>query len=102
MIPYTHWAYFETEEKAQACVKALGEYVTRIDPPIESDSQWLLRAGRDVEIGGLAQRHDEVEAIVVAHGGLYDFGESGYLVTEAGFQPMPDPVFDRSGDPRDD
>lgn len=79
MIPYTHWAYFADEASAQACAKDLGDYVTRLRY-VPDGQEWLLLAGRDVDVDGLIERHDEVQAIVERHGGLYDFGESTYDV----------------------
>jgi hypothetical protein len=89
MIPYTHWAYFADEESAKACAKDLGDYVTRLRP-VPDEQEWLLLAGRDVDVDGLIERHDEVQAIVERHGGLYDFGESTYDVGtgEAVVDPM--------------
>lgn len=75
-FPYTHRAYFPDEASAEMCAEDLPDYVTLIDPPLESDESmgWLLRAGRDVKNNGLLERHAEVEAIVVRHGGEYDGG----------------------------
>jgi hypothetical protein len=74
-IPYTHWAYFPDEASARRCANDLQDYVIRIRRSVEG-ADWLLLAGRDVEIGGMVERHQEVEAIVERHGGLYDGGES--------------------------
>ena len=80
VIPYTHWAYFPSEETARHCAGELADYVTRVDKPQpEDDGEWLLRAGRDVRIDALSDRHDEVAAIVERHGGTYDYGEVTYL-----------------------
>jgi hypothetical protein len=89
IIPYTHWAYFTDEASAKACTKDLGDYVTRLRP-VPDEQEWLLLAGRDVDVDGLIERHDEVQAIVERHGGLYDFGESTYDVGtgEAVVDPM--------------
>ena len=78
-IPYTHWAYFPDEASARRCAVDLADYVTRIDPPWEEVPHWLLRAGRDVEIEKMIERHGEVEVIVKRHGGDYDNGEMGRL-----------------------
>ena len=86
-IPYTHWAYFPDEASAQRCQKDLGDYVTRIRRT-KGEPEWLLLAGRDVEIEGMPDRHHEVEAIVSRHGGEYDGGEASYL---AGL-PVADPM----------
>jgi hypothetical protein len=77
MIPYTHWAYFPDETSAKACAAELGDYVVRIKY-VPDEQEWLLLAGRDVDVDGLIERHDEVQEIVERHGGLYDFGESTY------------------------
>lgn len=90
MIPYTHWAYFPDETGAQRCAKELADYVIRIRPPWEEVPEWLLLAGRDVEIDGLVERHNEVQAIVERHGGLYDFGESTH--DAASGQAVVDPM----------
>lgn len=89
MIPYTHWAYFRDETSAKACAAELGDYVTRIKY-VPDEQEWLLLAGRDVDVDGLIERHDEVQEIVERHGGLYDFGESTYDVGtgEAVADPM--------------
>ena len=89
VIPYTHWAYFPSEETARHCAGELADYVTRVDKPQpEDDGEWLLRAGRDVRIDALSDRHDEVAAIVERHGGTYDYGEVTYL----GGLPAADPA----------
>ncbi|MGW7001374.1 hypothetical protein ACWGCW_00755 [Streptomyces sp. NPDC054933] len=93
MIPYTHWAYFPHEVSARRCAEELADYVTRIREP-QGDSQWLLLAGRDVEIGRLVERHNEVAAIVTCHGGKYDGGECTY---DAGV-PVADPMLVESHD----
>jgi hypothetical protein len=94
MIPYTHWAYFPDQASAKACAVDLADYVTRIRPPWEEVPEWLLLAGRDVEIDQLPERHDEVEAIVERHGGSYDGGESTWLEGE----PVVDPLLTDHGD----
>ncbi|MFJ4473263.1 ribonuclease E inhibitor RraB [Streptomyces sp. NPDC089424] len=89
MIPYTHWAYFPDKASAQACAAELSDYVTQIRQAVpEAHLPWLLLAGRDVEIDHMVQRHDEVEAIVIRHGGDYDGGESSWLEG----QPVADPM----------
>jgi hypothetical protein len=76
MISYTHWAYFPDEASARRCAKQdLGDYVIRIRKCVEG-ADWLLLAGRDVEIDHMVERHNEVQAIVERHGGFYDGGES--------------------------
>ncbi|MEU1312550.1 hypothetical protein ABZ419_27175 [Streptomyces cinnamoneus] len=85
-IPYTHWAYFPDQASARGCADELLDYVIRIREA--EGSQWLLLAGRDVETAGLIERHAEVEAIVVRHGGDYDGGEATYLEG----QPVVDPM----------
>jgi hypothetical protein len=87
-IPYTHWAYFPDEASVRACAKELADYVTRVREPADDDSEWLLLAGRDVEVDRLVERHGEVEAIVVRHGGTYDYGEATYLDGEPTVDPM--------------
>lgn len=94
-IPYTHWAYFDDEASARNCAADLADYVTRIREPWEEVPDWLLLAGRDVPVDGLVERHHEVEAIVVRHGGRYDGGEATYMAGE----PVADPMLI---DPRDD
>ncbi|MEV6146400.1 ribonuclease E inhibitor RraB [Streptomyces sp. NPDC051992] len=94
-IPYTHWAYFPDEASTQRCRQDLADYVTQARKAKDSP-EWLLLAGRDVEIEHLVERHGEVEAIVVRHGGEYDGGEVTYLAGE----PVADPMLVRgSGDP---
>lgn len=112
ILPYTHWAYFPSEESARTCAEDLPDYVTKVDHPLRerdleyaeenpgTGTEWLLRAGRDVPVGGLLQRHDEVEAIVTKHGGIYDGGEATYLATEEGLTSVPDPALDNPDDPR--
>lgn len=87
IIPYTHWAYFPDEASARHCAAELADYVTRIRQS-HADSQWLLLAGRDVEVDGLVERHGEVAAVVERHGGLYDGGESTWLEGEPVVDPM--------------
>ena len=87
-IPYTHWAYFPDRASAQRCREELGDYVTRLREPEEDNSQWLLLAARDVDLGHLVERHTEVEAIVTRHGGDYDGGEATYLSGEPVADPM--------------
>jgi hypothetical protein len=86
LIPYTHWSYFPDQASAQSCADELADYVTRIRET--EDSKWLLLAGRDVKASGLIERHAEVEAIVVRHGGDYDGGEATYREG----RPVVDPV----------
>lgn len=100
IIPYTHWAYFLSKESAERCTGDLADYVTRIDPPIPGSDRWLLRAGRDVAIHDLEQRHDEVRRIVARHGGTYDGGEAAYLATEEGLIPTADPTLINPTNPR--
>lgn len=92
-IPYTHWAYFPDEASAERCREDLGDYVTRIQLSVE-EPEWLLLAGRDVEIEGLVERHAEVRGIVARHGGYYDGGECTY---RAG-TPVADPLLVEAGD----
>lgn len=91
-ISYTHWAYFPNEESAEACAREMGDYHTRIDPPIPESNGFLLRAGRDVDIDNLPSRHTEVEAIVTRHGGVYDYGEATYMDLPEGLTSVPDPA----------
>jgi hypothetical protein len=89
-IPYTHWAYFPDEASAHRCAKDLADYVIRIRPATdEAPLRWLLLAGRDVEVGQLIARHNELEEIVTRHGGQYDFGEATYA--DQG-RPIADPL----------
>ena len=96
MIPYTHWAYFPDEVGARRCVEDLADFVTRVRKSADDD-RWLLLAGRDVSIGGMVARHEEVAVIVERHGGEYDGGEATYLGTG---QPVADPMLigDDDGD----
>jgi Regulator of ribonuclease activity B len=87
MIPYTHWAYFPDETSAQGCAQDLADYVTRVQKAVEGP-EWLLLAGRDVAIDDMVERHEEVAAIVVRHGGDYDGGESTWLKGEPVADPM--------------
>lgn len=94
-IPYTHWSYFPDEASARRCAQELADYVIRVHQP-EEGAEWLLLAGRDVEVGRLVERHEEVEAIVERHGGQYDGGGVEYLdgqpvVDSALAQPGNDP-----------
>lgn len=92
VISYTHWAYFDDESSARECAAQLGDYVTRVLPPIPGDDDHLLLAGRDVKISDLIARHAEIGAIVERFGGRYDGGESTFLETEDGLNPAPDPM----------
>lgn len=108
-IPYTHWMYFSDRSAAERCAAELvpldflcgvdsspppaaeelaefhAEYPALADlPDAPQHGDWLLRAARSVEIGGMIARHDIVEAIVVRHGGFYDGGESGWLDLRTG------------------
>ena len=87
-IPYTHWAYFPDEASARRCAEALADFVIRILPPDDEVPEWLLLAGRDVEVDHMVERREEVAAIVERHGGTYDGGES----TWANGEPVADPV----------
>lgn len=80
IIPYTHWAYFPSKGDAQACAAELTDYATTVDPPLEPSTEpgWLLRATRDVQLGSLVERHEEVRAVVDRHGGIYDGGHAGW------------------------
>ncbi|MFI9052421.1 ribonuclease E inhibitor RraB [Streptomyces sp. NPDC053427] len=95
-IPYTHWASFPDQASARSCADELADYVTRIREA--EGSRWMLLAGRDVETARLTERHAEVEAIVVRHGGDYDGGEATYLAGKPVVDPMltdepgPDPT----------
>ncbi|MFI5990339.1 ribonuclease E inhibitor RraB [Streptomyces sp. NPDC051362] len=84
IIPYTHWAYFPDRSSAEACARELPEYVTRVQGPDEG--RWLLLAGRDVVVGGMVERHREVEEIVARHGGDYDGGENSRLEGDPGIE----------------
>lgn len=95
-IPYTHWAYFPDETSARRCAEDLADYVTRVNEPIEGVPEWLLLAGRDVAIDDLEQRHEEVAAIVVRHGGTYDGGEVTYNRTTG--VAVADPMLVRDAD----
>ncbi|WP_432185468.1 ribonuclease E inhibitor RraB [Streptomyces tendae] len=89
MIPYTHWAYFPDEDSARACATELADYVTRVKQTVSGDAPpWLLLAGRDVSVDHMVERHAEVEAIVIRHGGDYDGGESSWLNGEPVADPM--------------
>ena len=90
MIPYTHWAYFPDEASARRCAEDLPDYVIRIREPWAEVPEWLLLAGRDVEIDGMIERHNEVQAIVERHGGMYDYGESTWDLSAG--QAVADPV----------
>ncbi|MGW1411535.1 ribonuclease E inhibitor RraB [Streptomyces sp. NPDC002403] len=94
-IPYTHWAYFPDEAGAERCRQDLADYVTQVRKT-KDGPKWLLLAGRDVEIEHLVERHGEVEAIVVRHGGEYDGGEVTYLAGEPVVDPM---LVQRGNDP---
>ena len=103
-IPYTHWMYFSDRSAAERCAAELEplDFLCGVDfspPPTAEElaelhseypalanlpdgpqhGDWLLRAARSVEIGGMVARHHMVEVVVVRHGGFYDGGESGWL-----------------------
>ena len=103
-IPYTHWMYFSDRAAAERCAAELGglDFLCGVDfrPPLTAEElaelhseypalaglpdgphpgDWLLRAARSVEIEHDRAARDEMEAIVVRHGGFYDGGESGWL-----------------------
>lgn len=85
-MPYTHWAYFDTEEAACKCgdeLTARFDILCTVDPPNEPDeyfpwpgTKWLLRGARNVDLD--TDWHAPVETVVVAHGGKYDGGEATY------------------------
>lgn len=84
LIPYTHWAYFTDRAAAEACAKELDaqfDCLTSVDRNYD-DTQWLLLAGRTVDID--TNWHAPVEEVVERHGGRYDGGESGWLDLGAG------------------
>ena len=108
-IPYTHWMYFSGRAAAERCAAELAslDFLCGVDfsppfadaelaefqagypaladlPDAPQHGDWLLRAAREVEIGGMVARHDMVEAVVVRHGGFYDGGESGWLDPRTG------------------
>lgn len=88
--------YFPDRESAQACIADLPQYFTRIDPPEDEETEFLLRAERNVLPGWLIVRHREVESIVEKHGGWYDFGEA----TLGPDGPVPDPCLHDFGPPK--
>lgn len=94
--PYTHWAFFEDELSAQQCAAELSDYRTRINPPNPDCDDYALAAEREVEMDNLPQRHREVEAIVIRHGGEYDGGSMAFGHEGT---PIPDPAFDVAGSP---
>ncbi len=108
-IPYTHWMYFTDREAAERCATELTgldflcgvdhrpalsaaeraqlvadhpELADLPDPP--EHGEWLLRAAREVEVGGMVERHEMVERIVTRHGGFYDGGETGLFDPRTG------------------
>ncbi|WP_206779374.1 hypothetical protein, partial [Frankia sp. EI5c] len=72
--PYTHWAYFTTEEAARKCADDLTarfDALCAVDPPMPPterypipDTKWLLRAARNVDTD--TDWHAPVEAVVIA------------------------------------
>ena len=108
-VPYTHWMYFSDRAAAERCAAELAplDFLCGVDfrppltaaelaelhselptlaslPPDPEHGEWLLRAAREVEIGGTVARHNMVEAIATRHGGFYDGGESGWLDLHTG------------------
>jgi hypothetical protein len=81
-IPRTHWADPRDISIVRECADRLNrdfDSLTAVNP-VEywKDFLWLLRAARMVDIG--TDRHTEIEAVVIACGGAYDFDESGWLL----------------------
>ena len=68
-------SYGEVPSTGAGCVKLAG-HTDDHDVRPGTTNEWLLLAGRDVHIDGMIERHNEVQAIVERHGGLYDYGES--------------------------
>ncbi len=82
-IPYTHWAYFADREAAERCGRELDlrfNCLAAVDPAAGSTGEWLLRASRTVTLNTPGGWHDEIEEVVVRHGGDYDFGEACMFV----------------------
>jgi hypothetical protein len=77
-IPYTHWFYFPTEERANDAADELKQhgFLTGVDP---REDEWLMRAAKSVDVDDLLDRHDSMEMVAERHGGQYDGGESGWL-----------------------
>lgn len=78
-MPYTHWAYFDNEDDARLCaddLAAMFDALCAVDPPLDAESDWLLRAARNVDTD--TDWHVPVEALVEAYGGKYDGGEATY------------------------
>lgn len=85
LIPYTHWAYFDDRDDADACAKELDvtfDCLTYVERSC-TDEDWLLRAARTVDLDAPINWHDEVEPVVERHGGFYDFGEACMFVRPA-------------------
>lgn len=83
IVPYTHWAYFQAHEQATACGAELTgqDFLTGITPAddiTDGRHQWLLRASMRVVVDHLDERHDHVRTVVERHGGMCDFGETGW------------------------
>lgn len=86
LIPYTHWAYFTDRDAAETCGRELTarfDCLTAVDPAASGPDPWLLRAARTVRLDGPGNWHDEIEEVVVRHGGTYDFGEATMFVPPA-------------------
>jgi hypothetical protein len=102
VIPYTHWAYFDSPEQASSCGSELAtkEFlvdVTSVDSDADGADRWLLRAAKPVPIGHMVARRDQVEAVVERHGGIYDGGESGWLDLDTGTYLQQEPPSHRPG-----
>lgn len=92
LIPYTHWAYFNDRDAAELCgreIDARFNCLAAVDRSYD-DSQWLLRAARNVSLDWPGGWHDEIAEVVERHGGQYDFGESGWLDMTTGRFVMPE------------
>lgn len=88
LIPYTHWSYFTDCGAAEVCGRELDvrfDCLAAVDESEwDGEVSWLLRASRTVSLDWPNGWHDEIEEVVVRHGGFYDGGESGWLDTATG------------------
>jgi len=80
-MPYEHWAYFPTQEEAQACADVLtrdlgADVLVRL---AANGSEWLLTARIDLAPDGLPESRSQVRRAVASHSGEYDGGEAGPL-----------------------